>query len=199
MRRTTASAGPATVAHAPGHWLFGALTTCFWFEVLWRAARDAGELSMSPALAAAVGLATQLAFTAIEASLGATVWASFGERVSWARLMAALLTVSSTEAAAVAITSGHPALPAPWPVLLAGPRAAPHVGPASAGTQVFAAFGALTLARLVLATHAHAAAARTSWRRAALVVITFYLASRCAMWWSLDLMRGHSFEIVEGG
>ena len=199
MRRSTVSVGPATLAHAPGGWLFAALTTCFWFEVLWRAARDAGDLSMPPALAAAVGLATQLAFSAFEASLGVAVWGSFGERVSWSRLMAALLTVSSTEAAAVAITSGHPALPAPWPVLLAGPRAAPHAGPAGVGTQVFAALGALTLVRLAFATHAHAAAARTSWRRAALVVITFYLASRCAMWWSLDLMRGHSFEIVEGG
>ena len=54
----------------------------------------------------------------------------------------------------------------------------------------------LAVARLGFATLAHATASRAGWRRAALVVLGFYLASRCAMWWTLDLMRGHSFEGV---
>lgn len=178
----------------PNPWLFAALTAAFWFEVLWLGAIGSDAASMPPALAAAAGLGAQLAFTALEASLGVATWGVLGRRVAWSALSARLLTASAAEAAAVAIASGRPALAAPWGLLLAGARANPHAMPQDALAQSFATFGLLTVVRLALATHVHATAARVDRRRAALVVLGFYLASRCAMWWTLDLMRGHSFE-----
>ena len=175
-------------------WLFAALTAIFWFEVLWRSAEVAGRESPGPVVIALAGLVSQLGFTALEAVLGVAAWASLGTTARWSVLMPLLLTASAAEAAAVAVITGQPALAQPWPVLLAGARAAAGRANAGAFVLAFAGFGLLTLVRLALATHAHATAARVPWRRAALVVLGFYLASRCAMWWTLDLMRGHSFE-----
>lgn len=186
----TAPAG----ARRHGPWLFAALTAIFWFEVLWRSAEVAGREWPAPAVVALAGLVSQVGFTALEAVLGVAAWASFGTTARWSTLMPLLLTASAAEAAAVAVITGQPALVEPWPVLLAGVRAAAEPGNPGALFQAFAAFGLFTFVRLALAAHAHATAARTGWRRAALVVLGFYLASRCAMWWTLDLMRGHSFE-----
>ncbi len=194
MHRSAASVVAAPTPHEPHAWLTAILVAAVWFEVLWQAARHAPSLTLSPALAAAAGLATQLAFTALEASLGMATWAALGVRARWGVLMPLLLAVSSAEAAAVALASGHPALPAPWAVLLAGSRAAPEAAATGEAAQAFAAFGALTLLRLALAAFAHTRAAAVTWRRAALLVLAFYLATRCAMWWSLDLMQGRSFE-----
>jgi hypothetical protein len=187
-------AAPHATRRQHGPWLFATLTAIFWFEVLWRSAEVAGRDWPAPAVIALVGLASQLGFTVLEASLAVAVWASFGHPARWSVLMPLLLTASAAEAAAVAVSTGQPALAEPWPALLAGARAAGHGGDPGAFLQAFAAFGLLTVVRLVLATHAHATAAGTTWRRAALVVLGFYLASRCALWWTLDLMRGHSFE-----
>lgn len=193
MHRSAAPAVSRPTHHQPHAWLTAALVAAVWFEVLWQAARHAPALSLPPALAAAAGLTTQLVFTALEASLGVAAWAALGVRARWSVLLPLLLAVSSVEAAAVALASGRPALPAPWAVLLAGPRAAPDPAELSAGAQAFAAFGALTVLRLLLAAHAHTRAAAVTWRRAALLVLAFYLATRCAMWWSLDLMQGRSY------
>jgi hypothetical protein len=175
-------------------WLFAALTAAFWYEVLWLGAVGSDALTIPPAVAAAAGLASQLAFTALEASLGVAAWSVLGARVRWSALAPRLLAVSAAEAAAVAIAAGRPALAAPWGMLLAGTRADPHAMPQAALAQTFATFGLLTLVRFALAIHTHASTARVDPRRAAMVVLGFYLASRCAMWWTLDLMRGHSFE-----
>jgi hypothetical protein len=187
----------ATVARpSHGPWLFAALTATVWFEVL-RAAATTSDHTMPPLAAALAGLASQLAFTALEASLAVATWGVMGTRVHWSALAPRLLTVSAAEAFAVAVAAGQPALPPPWPVLLAGSRAGPEGGASGDGgvfLQAFAAFGVLTLVRMALAGFAHARAARVPWARAMLVVVGFYLASRCAMWWTLDLMRGHSFE-----
>jgi hypothetical protein len=186
-----ATTAVARSAHAP--WLFAALTATVWFEVLWHSAASS-DGALPPLAAALAGLASQLAFTAVEASLGVATWAAMGTRVPWSALAPRLLTASAAEAFAVAVTAGRPALPPPWPLLLAGVRAAPETAAGGEFLQPFAAFGVLALVRLALASHAHAQAARVPWARAGLVVLGFYLASRCAMWWTLDLMRGHSFE-----
>lgn len=185
-------------------WVFAAFSATIWFEVLWRTTRDAPASPLTPAVAAAVGLATQLAFTAFEASLGTAAWASLGRRVRWSTLAPALFTASISEAFAVSIIAEQPPLSQAWRVALAGARALPEHAAASPIAQAFAGLGALTLLRLVLATHAHAAALRehaghsvTSarrWRDAALLVAAFYASSRLAIWWGLDLLRGRSFE-----
>lgn len=185
-------------------WAFAVCVATMWFEILWRTARDAPASSLSPVLAAAVGLVTQLAFTALEASLGVATWASFGRQVRWNALAPALFTASVTEAFAVSLIAEQPAWPQAWRVVLAGPRALPEVAAAGPFAQAFAGLGALTLLRLVLATHAHASAlserawpsppAAPRWRAAALLVLGFYWSSRLAIWWGLDLFRGRSFE-----
>lgn len=178
---------------SPGPWLFAALTATVWLEVLWQGAARA-ETPLPPLAMALAGLASQLVFTALETSLGVACWAVAGTRVRFGALAPRLLTVSAAEAFAVAIASGRPALPPPWPVLLAGFRAEPGGATGGVFLQAFAAFGVLALLRMTLAGLAHAQAARVPWSRAMLLVLGFYLASRCAMWWTLDLMRGHSFE-----
>lgn len=190
LRITSAPA----VRREPSPWIFAALTAAFWYEVLWLGAIGSDAAAMPPVLAATAGFVSQIAFTALEASLGVATWNVLGVRVRWSELAPRLLTVSAAEAAAVAIAAGRPAFAAPWGVLLAGARADPNAMPQGALAQAFAAFGLLTLVRLMLATSTHARTARVDPRRAALVVLGFYLASRCAMWWTLDLMRGHSFE-----
>jgi hypothetical protein len=175
-------------------WLCALLAAGAWFEVLWAAAPTTVAGSMPPALAAAAGLAAQLAFTAIEASLGVAAWAALGTRVRWSALAPALLVVSIAEATAVALASGALSLPDPWRVFLAGPRAVPELTPPGAAARAFTGFGALAVLRLALATQAHAAAARVPWWKAAALVLAFYLASRLVVWWSLDLLQGRSYE-----
>jgi hypothetical protein len=185
-------------------WAFSLCAASIWFEALWRATRDAPASPLTPTLAAIVGLATQLTYTALEASLATAAWLSLGRSVRWSALAPALLTASVTEAFAVSVIAERPYWPQGWRVALAGARALPEHVAAGPLAQAFAGFGVLTLVRLVLATHAHADALRASaphstcasrrWRDAALLVLTFYAASRLAIWWGLDLFRGRSFE-----
>lgn len=176
-------------------WLVAILAASLWFEVLLDAARHASGLPLAPWLAAAAGLATQLAFTAAEAGVATLAWRVAGERVRWRALAPRLLAVSSAEAFAVAVAAGHTAIPsvlAPW---LAGPRAAGGPPPASGLVFAFAAFGALTAARMLLSAHAQAGVARVSFARGLVLVLALYLATRLVMWWSFDLMQGRSFQL----
>lgn len=186
-------------------WLSAMLVAGIWFEVLWRAAERAPVGAIAPPLAAVVGLATQLTFTAIETSLAVAAWALLGRRVRWRGLAPALLTASVTEAAAVWVASGASGFPESVRVLLAGTRGgALEQGSGSALARAFASLGLLTLVRLLLATCAHAhelrasprpgISARRRWQDAALMVLAFYGASRLALWWGLDLLQGRSFE-----
>ena len=185
-------------------WAFAVCAASIWFEALWRATRDGPASPLTPAVAAIVGLATQLVYTALEASLATAAWTSLGREVRWSALAPALLTASVTEAFAVSVIAERPYLPQAWRVALAGARALPEHVAAGPLAQAFAGFGVLTLVRLVLATLAHTDALRACgrhsmsasrrWRDAALLVLTFYAGSRLAIWWGLDLFRGRSFE-----
>ncbi len=175
-------------------WAFALFASVIWFEVLLLAVPSTLADAAPPVLAAAAGLAAQAAFTAVEASLGVAAWGALGARVRWAALAPALLVVSVTEATAMAVASGATGLPEAWCLLLAGTRAAPERVGSAGASRAFAAFGALAVARLVLAAHAHAALARQPWTRAAALVLAFYLATRLLLWWSLDLLQGRSHE-----
>ena len=199
MIRSAVAVPPPASRRSQAPWLFASISATAWYYLLARTTADSSPLPVPSSVIAGIGLASQVLFTALEALLGVAVWAAMGVRVRWSELMPLLLTVSGLEALSVAVASGRFELPAPWPVLLAGTRAGSSSGTPSVGAETFAAFGALTLARLAFAAQAHAVAARVRWRRAACVVLVFYLASRCAVWWSLDLMRGHSFEFTGGG
>ena len=170
------------------------LVAAMWFDVLYDAARHAGNLSLPPWLAALAGLATQLAFTACEAPVAAQAWSVACEQVRWRVLAPRLLGVSSAEALAVTVAAGHTSVPPALAVWLAGPRAAGPAAPVSGPAFAFAAFGLLTVARLLLSAHAQSGVARASFMRALMVVLTLFLATRLVMWWSFDLMQGRSFR-----
>ena len=102
------------------------------------------------------------------------------------------------------VASGASGFPESVRVLLAGTRGALEHPSESALARAFASLGLLTLLRLLLAISAHAHELRASpglaistrrrWQDAALLVLTFYGASRLALWWGLDLLQGRSFE-----
>ena len=204
MRPTSALRLPVPKLEELRAWLFALFAAGIWFEVLWRAAEVAPPAQLTTAMAASVGLATQLVFVAIEASLGSAAWAALGRRVRWRALALALLTASVAEAVAVWVVSGAGGLPETMRVLLAGARGALEPASESVLSRAFAGFGILALLRLLLSTCAHADSLRACpgpllsnrrpWQDAALLVIAFYAASRLAIWWGLDLLRGRSFE-----
>ena len=184
---------PRSRASEP-HVLATALLIAFlWFEVLWGAAQDTPLGDMSPVVAALLGTLSQLAFTAIEAAVACTAWGVQGVAVQWRVLAPRLLAVSSTEALAVAIATGHSALPRSLAVFLAGERAQPDTV-AMGAARAFAAFGALTVVRLLASAGVQADAAHKPYRRGLAVVLALYLATRLAMWWTLALFQGRSFE-----
>ena len=174
--------------------IIAVLVATLWFDILHDAARHATGTSLPPWLAALAGLATQLAFTAIEAALAVAAWRAAGVRIEWRALAPRLLAVSSAEAVAVAIAAGRSTLTPALTVGLAGVRASSGFTPRSGPEFAFAAFGALALVRLLLSAHAQARVARASYPRALLVVAAFYLATRLVMWWSFELMQGRSFQ-----
>ena len=204
LRHTPALRLPVPKLEELRSWSFALLAAGIWFEVLWRAAEVAPRARLSTAMAAAVGLTTQLFFVAIEASLGTAAWAALGRCVRWRTLAPALLTASVAEAGAVWVVSGAGGLPETMRVLLAGARGALEPASESALSRAFAGFGILALLRLLLGTCAHADSLRACpgpllsnrrrWQDAAILVIAFYAASRLAIWWGLDLLRGRSFE-----
>jgi hypothetical protein len=175
-------------------WGIALLTAAMWFDVLYAASRHVGTVPLPPSLAALAGLATQVAFTACEAAVAVQAWRVAGASVRWRELAPRLLAVSSIEALATAIAVGHTTVPQALAAWLAGPRAAATANPVSGSAFAFAAFGVLTVTRLLLSAHAQAGVARASYVRALLVVGTLYLATRLVMWWSFDLMQGRSFQ-----
>jgi len=180
----------STEAHA---WLVALLVAGMWLDVLFDVAAHSSHVVRAPWLAALAGLAGQLAFTALEAAVAAEAWRLAGATAAWRSLVPRLLTVSSAEAFAVAIAAGRTTLPQPVAMVLAGARAAPGAA-ASGPTYALSGFGALAVVRLLLSAHAQAGVARVPYGRALLLVLALYLATRIAMWWSLDLMQGRSFQ-----
>ena len=186
---------PPTVRSAEGRVRVTALlAAALWFDVLYAAAAHTNASPLPPWLAALTGLATLLVFTGCEAAVAVQAWGIAGVSARWAALAPRIMAVSAAEAFAVSVAVGHAPLPPALAVLLAGVRAAGGAQPASGWSFAFAAFGLLTLVRLVLSAHAQAGAVRASFVRALVLVLTLYLATRLAMWWTFDLMQGRSFQ-----
>ena len=186
---------PPRVEPSEGHMRLTALfALLFWFDVLWTAARHTAHPGLSPFADAAVGCATQCVFSALEAAAAQLLWGAAGYRVRWHALATRVLAVSAAEAFAVSVASGGTLLPRAVAIVLAGARAVPEALPGSAAPAAFAAFGALTVLRLLLSAHAQARLARAPFTRGLAVVLALYLATRLAMWWTSDLVQGRSFE-----
>jgi hypothetical protein len=168
------------------------LAAWLWLDVLWDAARHIPESSLAPPLAALAGLASQIVFTAVEAALASAAWGGLGTPVRWRVLAPRLLAISGAEALAVAIAAGGTSVPSAAAIWLAGARATPGAA-ASATGPVFAAFGVLTVVRLLLSARIQSWAAGAKLATGIGVVAVFYLATRLVMWWTFALLQGRSF------
>ena len=190
---TTSSIAPATAADVGEARIrvTALLVATMWLEVLESGART-GHMT-APWLVASAGLAAQLAFTAGEAAAAAAAWRLMGHRVRWSALAPRLLVASSAETLAASIASGRAHLPRGVALALAGPRAA-ESAPSHGLAAAFAAVGLLTLVRLLLSAWLQARAARASFASAIALVLTLWLGSRLAVWWTFDLLQGRSFE-----
>lgn len=170
------------------------LVGLLWFDVLFHVAHGSRIVVLPAWLAATAGLTTQLAFTACEAAVAVHVWRSSGAEVTWRALAPRLFVVSSAEAFALSLATESQHLPPALGVMLAGMRAAGGGGAGSGLAFAFAAFGALTVTRLLLSAHAQSRTARAPFARGLAIVLVFYLVTRLVMWWGFDLLQGRSFE-----
>lgn len=170
------------------------LVAALWFDVLLASARHARVGALPPLATAAAGLATQILFTALEALAARAAWHATGRALRWRELAPRLFAVSSAEAFAISVATGGTVLPSWLAQLLAGARAAPGPVPDTGLAFAFAAFGLLTVLRVVLSAHAQARLAGARWSHALGLVTALYLATRLAMWWTSDLMQGRSFQ-----
>lgn len=154
---------------------------------------DLAPQRVGPKLAAACGVCTQLAFSALEAFLYARAWRATGHRLPWLRTAAALFVISSFEAFALYLLQRPDASSFAW---LVGARALWPGGIAVTGLdRAFGAFGAIALMRLALTAHVQARGTGAGHLRASAVVLAGWLGSRLALWWTADLLRGRSFGL----
>jgi len=168
------------------------LVATMWFEVLYGAAQ-VGR-AHGPAIVALAGLVAQLAFTAAEAGVAVAGWSALGKRVRWSAIGVRLFVASAAETLAVSIASGRAHLPRAGAFLLAGPRAIATSAPPHGLAAAFAATGVLALVRMLASAWLQSRAARAGFGVALGLVLTMWLVSRLAAWWTLDLLAGRSFQ-----
>ena len=148
---------------------------------------------VTPRLAAACGVCTQLAFSALEAFLYARAWRATGRTLPWLRTAAALFVISSFEAFALYLLHRQDASSFAW---LVGARALWPGGIAVTGLdRAFGAFGVIALIRLALTAHVQARGSGAGHVHASAMVLAGWLGSRLALWWTADLLRGRSFGL----
>jgi hypothetical protein len=168
------------------------IVATMWFDVLYGAAQIGR--AHAPWIVALAGLVAQLAFTAAEAAVAVAGWRALGRRVRWSALGTRLLVASSAETLAVSIASGSSHVPRDWALALAGPRAVAGPGLPHGLAAAFAATGVLAIARMLCSAALQARAARASFAAALGLVLSMWLVSRLAVWWTFDLLAGRSFQ-----
>lgn len=174
-------------------WITALCVSILWLQVLWAGAPRFASGTLTPEWATVLGLATQWACVLIEAAGARMVWFAVGASPSFAALAARIFAASAAEAFAVGMLVGAPEWPAPLAVALCGARADPGFLALGGAGSAFAAFGVLTVLRLVVSAHAQARLARASFGRGMLVVAALYLVTRLVLWWGFDLLQGRSF------
>ena len=188
------SVPPPRAHHAEAHvWVTALCVSILWLQVLWVGAPRLASGTLTPAWATVLGLATQWVCVLLEAAGARILWLAAGASPSWGALTARIFVASAAEAFAAGVLVGAPELPAPVAIALCGVRADPGFLALGGADSAFAAFGGLTVLRLVVSAHAQARLARASFGRGMLVVVGLYLATRLALWWAFDLLQGRSF------
>jgi hypothetical protein len=173
------------------------LALASWAELGWRQGSGfAAGRHVNLAVAAALMVAAHLAASAIEASAYALWWRGRGARLPWAPFFTGLVALSLVDRAAASLAALAQRMPAlaPWLAPLVGPQLLrdrlPGVEPGL--WAAFGGLGLLTLARI--GATAWLQAAGTGRRLCAALAVTTlaWLATRIAVWWAVDLVRGMS-------
>ena len=168
-----------------------------WWEAGYRQGSDLGAgQHLNLAVAATLMLLARLAASAVEALAYALWWRTRGARLPYLRFLVALVALSLTDRFALglaALAGRSPAL-APWLAPLAGLQLLrdrlPGVEPVL--WVAFGSLGLLTLARLVITAWLQSAGTGRRLRGPLLVTTLAWLATRVALWWTVDLSRGMS-------
>jgi len=168
-----------------------------WWESGWQqgGALGAGRPA-DLAVAATLMLLARLAASALEALAYTVWWRSRGARLPYLRFLVALVALSLVDRLAlglVALAGRAPAL-APWLAPVAGLQLLegrlPGVEPVL--WAAFGSLGLLTLARITLTAWLQSAGTGRRLRGPLLLTSLAWLATRVAVWWTMDLARGMS-------
>ena len=168
-----------------------------WWEL---GLQQGGELGagrhLNLALAATIMVLARLAASAVEALAYALWWRTRGARLPYARFLVGLVALSLVDRFAqslVALAGRAPAL-APWLAPVAGlqllERRSPGVEPAV--WVAFGSLGLLTLARIAITAWLQSVGTGRRLRGPLLVTTLAWLATRVALGWVTDLLRGMS-------
>lgn len=168
-----------------------------WWELGWRQAGALGAgRQAAPAVAAGLMAAAHLAASAVEASAYALWWRTRGARLPWRPFFVGLVALSLVDRLATGLAElalRSPSL-APWLAPLAGPQLVrarlPGLEPGL--WAAFGGLGALTLVRLAATALLQAAGTGRRLQAALAVTALVWLATRVAVWWTVDLVRGMS-------
>lgn len=175
--------------------LFVCAVALFWHDTLVAQLAHSPELAPTrvlPRVSAASGVFTQLLFSALEAFLYARAWRATGRRLPWLRTACELFVISSLEAFAVFMLQRPNASSFVW---LLGARAAWPGGIASSGlARALGGVGVLAFLRVALTVHVQSRATGARYAQASALTLAGWLGSRLALWWTIDLLRGRSFE-----
>jgi hypothetical protein len=167
-----------------------------WAELGWRQGGSLAAPRVNLAVTAGLMAAAHLAASAIEASVYVLWWRTRGARLAWPPFFVGLVALSLVDrcaASLAALAQRAPAL-APWLAPLVGPQlvrgSLPGLEPGL--WAAFGGLGLLALARLGATAWLQAAGTGRRLRAALAVTALVWLATRVAVWWSVDLLRGMS-------
>lgn len=168
-----------------------------WWEVGCQQGRDLGAgPHLNLAVAATLMVLARLAASAVEALAYVLWWRTRGARLPYLRFLVALVGLSLVDRLAlslVALAGRAPAL-GPWLAPVAGLQLLkdrlPGVEPVL--WVAFGSLGLLTLARIALTAWLQSAGTGRRLRGPLFVTTLAWLATRVALWWTMDLSRGLS-------
>ena len=168
-----------------------------WWEL---GLRQGGELGagqhLNLVVAASIMVLARLAASAVEALAYTLWWRTRGARLPYARFLVALVALSLVDRLAqslVALAGRSPAL-APWLAPVAGLRLLQDRLPGAEPVLwvAFGSLGLLTLARIAITAWLQSVGIGRRLRGPLLVTSFAWLATRVALWWAMDLLRGMS-------
>lgn len=168
-----------------------------WWELGLRQGRELGAgQPLSLVAAATIMVLARLAASAVEALAYTLWWRARGTRLPYARFLVALVALSLVDRFAqslVALATRTPSL-APWLAPVAGFQLLkdrlPGVSPVL--WVAFGGLGLLTLARIVITAWLQSVGTGRRLRGPLLVTTLAWFATRIALGWTVDLLRGMS-------